>query len=411
MRIAFFTENYARGGLDTFLISLFNNWPNCDDELVLICNQSHPGIQDIRDRVTRPLEIISHDVFSYMVASHWPILNKCPKIIRRLVLFSLLIGLYPYEKRGFKKILSRCNADRLMVVNGGYPAGYTCLIANIVWSEISDKPKAWHNFHNYAMTAHPLLRLWGGVLDRAMARSAAGFVTVSTGCAKSLAVRDDLKQQPVQVIYNGIAQPAPDNSTDIRQELGIAQDTPLCLMLGTYEPRKGHRFLFQAFARVAEVLPEAHLLICGDSSPDEYAEVERLRQEIAPSANIHLRGFRTDATNLISQVNLLVVASQEFESFGLTSVEAMALGVPVVATDVGGVPEVVVNDDGGYCVSRHDGESYSKKMLLLLLDPELAKAQGEKGKARFQRLFESTTMAQQYYQLICHNQLPELSHG
>lgn len=206
----------------------------------------------------------------------------------------------------------------------------------------------------------------------------------------------------VTYIYNGIAAPKTSTAQNLtlHEELGIAPDAHLCLMLGTYEPRKGHDFLFRAFRQVVDAVPDAHLLVCGFGYPEEVERVKGLVEQQGLSGHVTLQGFRRDVDTMLAQADLLLVASQAFESFGLTSVEAMANRVPVVATRVGGIPEVVEDGDGGYCVDPDDVAGYAARVISLLQDRELHKAQAEKGYARYRRLFSAERMADAYAALI-----------
>jgi glycosyltransferase involved in cell wall biosynthesis len=171
-------------------------------------------------------------------------------------------------------------------------------------------------------------------------------------------------------------------------------------MLGTYEPRKGHYFLFQAFKKVLHEIPDAHLLICGFGFPHEIKQVQKYVTDFKLENNVHLMDFRTDVSHLLSHTDILVVASQAYESFGYTSVEAMAHHVPVVATNTGGIPEVVVNDEGGYCVDSGDVDSYAQCIIKLLKNEALRKEQGKRGYERYQKYFTAERMSLQYAQLL-----------
>ena len=116
--------------------------------------------------------------------------------------------------------------------------------------------------------------------------------------------------------------------------------------------------------------------------------------------HVHLMDFRKDISHLLLNSDILVVASQAYESFGFTSVEAMAHKIPVVATDVGGIPEVVVNGDGGYCVGSCDVDSYAQYIIKLLKDKHLREEQGERGYKRYQHLFTGAVMSAKYAELV-----------
>ncbi|WP_035659171.1 hypothetical protein, partial [Flavobacterium seoulense] len=89
MRIALFTENYYIGGLDTYIITLINNWPNKKDKFILICNKSHPGIKRYENEIIREVEFIWHNHFhvNYFNDSILKIFNSVflLKIFRRLL--------------------------------------------------------------------------------------------------------------------------------------------------------------------------------------------------------------------------------------------------------------------------------------------------------------------------------------
>jgi glycosyltransferase involved in cell wall biosynthesis len=171
-------------------------------------------------------------------------------------------------------------------------------------------------------------------------------------------------------------------------------------MLGTYEARKGHDFLLKAFKRVVDALPCAHLVICGYGTPNEVERVRVARDCLGLRANVHLLGFREDVPWLLKQTDVLAVPSQEYESFGLMIVEAMAFKVPVVATRVGGIPEVLRDGEGGYCVDSSDVEGFAKYLILFMQDERLREEQGTIGFSRYQTLFTARRMAQEYASLI-----------
>ena len=112
---------------------------------------------------------------------------------------------------------------------------------------------------------------------------------------------------------------------------------------------------------------------------------------------IHLLGFIPDGASLISQADLLLIGSQEFESFGLTAIEAMVRGVPVISTDIGGLPEVIGQDEScGFIVSHLDIHKYANKVMIALTDKQLRSSLSDRGKKRVFELFQVTRMSQQY---------------
>ena len=125
-------------------------------------------------------------------------------------------------------------------------------------------------------------------------------------------------------------------------------------MLGTFEPRKGHKFVLNAFRKVVDRIPDTHLICAGYGSKKEIGYVNELVNKYGLNDNVHILEFREDKENLLSQTDILIIGSQAYESFGYTAIEAMASKVPVVATNIGGLPEVVKDGEGGYCLKYDD---------------------------------------------------------
>ncbi|MEO8174666.1 MAG: hypothetical protein ABI581_16340, partial [Sediminibacterium sp.] len=125
MRVCFFTENHYKGGLDTFLINLFNAWPVKDDDLILMCNDTHPGLETIEAKTQRPLQVIRYRRFftGKLASGHQ---NMSPamagvtgfvfRILYRILEYPVLVPWYSITLARFFK---KNSFQRLMVVNGG----------------------------------------------------------------------------------------------------------------------------------------------------------------------------------------------------------------------------------------------------------------------------------------------------
>ena len=329
--------------------------------------------------------------------------NRLLDLIRKLFSPLLRYAFFLYYIFRLKHELLSHEADRLMVLNGGHPGGDTCRAAIIAWGLFAGRrPHAVYNFHNLAAAPRWFEKWPEKLIDHFVVRYSKALIGVSRVCAESLRKRlGAMNAGRVSWIYNGIAAPAAvPAAADLRAQFGFPADSLVCLMLATYEPRKGHDFLLRVFRQVVSQIPSARLLICGYGYPEEIERVEALVRQYGLAGQVVLHGFRRDIDFLIGQSDLLLVASQAFESFGLTSVEAMARRVPVVATRVGGIPEVVADGEGGFCFEPDDVDGYAGCIVKFLGDPELRKAQGELGYRRYQTLFTVARMAQQYAGVI-----------
>lgn len=394
-----FTELYQRGGIDTFIAAVINFWPSIDDSFVLVANSTYPGLEGIEERLSRPCEVVRYGGVSSPDLAH---IGGVANTIRRIASPASRYVQIAIEAIKFRRLWKRIDADALIVVNGGYPGGDACRAAALSWGSLGGQRKSIHNFHNMAAPIPSYLWLQETLVDTLLSKVTYRFVTVSKAAASSISARPAINQANLtSYIYNGIAiGQRCATPTNVRKELGLAPSTPLCLMLGTYEARKGHHFLFRAFKRVLAAVPDAHLLVCGFGFPYEIEQVKLYRRELGLESRVHLHDFRPDASSLLEHADVLVIASQEYESFGLTSVEAMAHKVPVVATNIGGIPEVVVSGEGGYCVDSRDVDGYAACIIALLKDKKLRAAQGMLGYRRYREHFGAQVMATQYADLV-----------
>jgi len=288
-----------------------------------------------------------------------------------------------------------------MVINGGYPAGMTCRAAVICWGKYSKKKGAILNFHNLAMEINKDPKRENKI-DRQVHDYSSQLISVSHTSAESLRVRSEFsKTTKLGFIYNGIA-PIVSQKSDlgIKKELGLPEGARMCLMLGSYEPRKGHDFLLKSFRKVVDELPGAHLVICGQGSVQEVAHVQQITNDLGLRENVHLQSFRNDLNVLLESTDLLLISSQAYESFGLTAVEAMARKVPVVATNTGGLKEAVKNGEGGFAFNNTDQDAYAAKVVELLKNSALRSEQGVKGYQRFSENFTASRMAEEYARLL-----------
>ena len=398
MNILLFMENNICGGVDTFVANLINNWPDKEDRFRIICNSGHPGLEHIQQRAPG-CTIVRHSIPLYSglaQASSGPLLTLLRKgaspVLRYLVL--------AYNVLAIGRLLRQEDAGAFLVVNGGYSGGDSCRAASIAWG-LTRGSKSVHNYHNLVTAVPWYLRWQEFVVDYLVVRYTSRFVTVSKSAATSMKLRGVIADSGKNgFIYNGLLVAGAAESTDRPQLAGVAPGDKLCLMLGSYEKRKGHAFLLDAFSRVLEQVPEAFLVTCGYGTADEIAGVRALAALKGIAKRVQLLGYQHDVSGLLQRADLLLVPSQAYESFGLICVEAMAHRVPVVTTDVGGLPEVVADGEGGFCVGSRDLEAFARRAIALLSDDGLRKEQGEKGYQRYQRLFTAKRMAQEYARLL-----------
>lgn len=170
--------------------------------------------------------------------------------------------------------------------------------------------------------------------------------------AVSAAVKDFLQMQGIpaariSVVHNGINPLGTDRSERLSQRrvLGLADDDFACCTVARFHPVKRHEFLIEAFA--AAQLKKAKLFLIGETSGTCYTAVKARVAALQLENQIIFLGHRDDVPQLLQAMDLAILPSL-WEGLGLTLLEAMSAGVPVIAAAVGGIPEVVVHGQTGY---------------------------------------------------------------
>ena len=407
MNICFFTENYRKGGVDTFLINLFNAWPDTEDKITLICNDTHAGLETILGRTVYPIKIKTYQsIFTSRIArgqisngsNFYYFLYLIFRLTFHLLQYPILFPWYVYTLKTFFRA---SKFDRLMVVNGGYPASLLCRCAAIAWRLAGKKHLATFNFHSSATRSPWYFRIFEDYLDRCVVRATNEIVGVSESSLNSLLSRKYLADsKALHYIYNGIEDPLlklRQKKFEIYKPINAKK---YCLMLATYEPYKGHTFLFEAFKKVLAEFPEMKLQIFGFGTYNEKNKVIEALKKYKLGQNVVLNDFASETAPLFANASLLVVPSQAYESFGLTIIEAMAFGIPVVTTDVGGIPEVLRGSHAGYVCSKDDPAAFADAIKTILRDPFLAKELGQNGRRTFEDRFTASNMAKKYNLLL-----------
>jgi glycosyltransferase involved in cell wall biosynthesis len=171
--------------------------------------------------------------------------------------------------------------------------------------------------------------------------------------------------------------PRPEGDVDLRVLLELPADTPLVGTAAALTPEKGHADLLEAAARVVRVAPGTHFVWMGEGRCRD--ALLRQRASLGLEERVHLLGHRTDAQPLIAQCTVCALASRQ-EGLGTSLLEAQALGVPVVATAVGGTCEIIRDRRNGRLVPPGDPSAMSAALVEALSDPNLRRSWSEAGR-------------------------------
>lgn len=222
------------------------------------------------------------------------------------------------------------------------------------------------------------------ILDRWLGAFAARIIVISKSVERRFpgSVRDKLR-----LVHNGVdlGRFAPrEPSKDLRRALGVPEGAPVVVSVGRFVAFKGYAHLLDAAARLERKRPGVHWVLVGDGPLR--AELAAQTEKLGLGAQTHFTGWRDDVPDVLALGDCFVLPSVE-EHFGRVLIEAMAMAKPVVATDAGGVPEIVVDGETGVLVLPADPPALAAAVQELLDDLARAARLGAAGRQRAESTF------------------------
>ena len=235
---------------------------------------------------------------------------------------------------------------------------------------------------------------WRG-LNRRLWRMADAGIAISQAVADFVVEVENAPRDKLRVIHYGLQwQPSPNAERQalrrsMRTQLGFAQTQPLLAMACRLIEQKGVSDALQAFAGTRSEFPEARLLIAGDGPLR--AQLESEATQAGLTGSVRFLGWRDDVPQLLAACDLFLMPSL-WEGFGLVLLEAMAQGLPVVASRVSAIPEIVAAGETGLLAPPRDVPALREALLTLLRDPPLARHMGLMGMERLETHFSEQRM-------------------
>jgi len=405
-KFAIFSEGSIRGGVDTFLLNLIESWPETDSVDLLI-NSGYAGNHKFSNISRKNFNIFNWvSILKIFEKRHdsVPKISNIIKAIYRILYYPILFPLLIMQLYFFFK---KNDWDYLLVVNGGHPGSLYCRAAIFSWALAKDKKSCIYSIHNTPSKFPWIIEIIEKYIDKWIFNLSKSIITVSNNAVSTfLSTSQRFSSWNLSFIYNGINDVSLSNSIvnpDNRMLLEINSLSPYVIMLATFEKRKGHDFLLEAFERVTKEDRDITLLLIGDGSK---AQIKAIKSKISLmnlEKKVKLKKFINDPYLYLKNAHICLSASRDFEPFGLTLVEAMALRVPLVISDVGGMPEVIGDSEAGKICNRNDAKKYSDEILLYLSSKRKRELAGSKGRERYLKSFTAKKMANNYKQLFIGN--------
>jgi glycosyltransferase involved in cell wall biosynthesis len=229
------------------------------------------------------------------------------------------------------------------------------------------------------------------------------IITVSENNKKILTELYPSQSNKIEVIHNGIdsiwwksqlLRYRPEDRKKIKEELFHAKEnTFIIISVAELHERKGQEFLIKAIPAVVEKYPNVKLVLVGEG-PNK-SNLKKLVKELGIERHVTFTGKQKEIAKLLKSSNIFVLPSKR-EAFGLVNAEAMICGLPIVASKVGGIPEIVKDEETGILVEPQNHEEITKALLILIENPEIRKTLGEAGEKRVLEKFDAKIMTEKY---------------
>jgi len=220
------------------------------------------------------------------------------------------------------------------------------------------------------------------------------IITVSNTLQRTIQNQEHVSASRIVTVYNGVDLERFSRIYDpnsIKRSLGIPPSCSVVGVVGNLRSIKGHKYLLEAMSRILDKIPDARLLIVGKEVKE--TNLKELAEELKISSNVTFTGYRTDIPELISVMDIAVLPSLS-EGFSNALLEYMTMSKPIVATNVGGNAEAVVDLHTGLIVPPADSEALADGIMTLLHNRKMAEDMGHAGRKRLEEMFSLDRMVQ-----------------
>ncbi len=244
-------------------------------------------------------------------------------------------------------------------------------------------PAIFHTFHGHVFHSYfgPVKTQFILSVERFLARYTDRIVTVGERQREEIARFRIAPSEKLVAIPLGLELEeflgADQRRGELRRELGLAADTPLVGIVARLVPIKAHEYFLQAVPAISDAVPSARFLIVGDG--ERRTELEAMAADLGIADRTLFLGWRSDLVRVYADLDVVVLCSLN-EGSPVALIEALAAGRPVVATDVGGVGDVVRHEETGLLVLPKDSAGLAAAVIRLLKDRQLAMALGSSGR-------------------------------
>jgi glycosyltransferase involved in cell wall biosynthesis len=241
-------------------------------------------------------------------------------------------------------------------------------------------------------------------VHRMLSKYVAGFIAVSVAVKQFLIKYEGIPAKKIEVIPIAIDLSAFGDQThsrdEIRRSLNLPLGSPVIANLSKLSPQKDHKTFLKAAKEVLSRVPDAHFLVIGQG--EERSQLESLVSELEINRQVHLLGWVPNAAEVLAAADVFVLSSL-WEGLPAAPIEAMAMGLPVVATAVSGTPELVTHGETGFLCSPSNPLSMADFICQLISDKNLRISMGRLGRKHAHESFSPqlfSKLTENYYERV-----------
>ena len=389
MRLAFVFENYVIGGGSKYVVDCINGSLAAGHEVLLVSNPGALSDSELAQLI-RPVTHCPVAIFERnQSTAHWLGETRLAVLIRKALYFASPL-LFLANLISFWWHLGRLRPDAVIACNGGYPAS-EAVLSGLVASRMRGVPAALV-FMSQPAPRRRSLPGYDRLLDMLVMGSVQKVVANSRGQGRSIVALRGADASKVHVVYNGI--PDAQDALTARQWAAPVTLGLVCRL----DPLKGVDYLLRAFAALSQ-RHDIRLVIVGDGA--ERTALDRLSKDLGVADQITFCGHLQGQAMLqaINSMDIFVFPSL-WEGLPYAILEAMRAGLPIVSTDVGGIPEAIGDRREGLLVPPRSEDRLAAAIEELVTNPNLASQLGQNARSRYEAAFSQSKMQQDFATLV-----------
>lgn len=396
MKIAVYMEFSGNGGPDVSLITIIKSWLNKDDAFVIFCNNTHPGLPRIK-RVLNGMATfvdLAMPIYIglYIKIETWDY-SKYVELVLKRFLYLLRYPLLFFQVLFLYNKFIRCRPDFVLINNGSYPGAESCCAAAIAAKLLGIKKIMMIRGEPIKIKSkllRPIERIYDYFIDRSVDR----FVAVSEAVRNAMTLNRFLSPQKITVIYNSVF------ASQENRRKNISDNFEIGIIAANFKAIKGHLVLFEAIRLVTNKGIPARLYVAGSGSPRDEAALRGWVKRKDMGECIQFLGYLNNVADFMKKLDVVIVPSIHYEPCPLVLLEAMASGVPLIASRIGGIPEIIEDGVNGMLVEPEDKEALAMAIERFYKNRGMREKMALMARLSYKSKFTPDRMALEYYNTV-----------